>query len=132
MEDLQGLSVCRPAGYFTSFIDEMIQSGQITIVQPKSLEECYEALIDKEIDVVIIAELEGNAKIRQMGIADQVKASEAAANIGGLHVIFPKSIAQSARIVEEFNRILREMAKSGQLNEIVKRHLQLYYTNFGA
>jgi len=129
--DLHGKRACRPAGYFTSFIDEMIQSGELTLQQPKTLDDCYNALLKGETDVVIIAELEGNAKLKQMGIEDKVHASEKAINISGLHVIFPKSIDQSEVMLSDFNEAVRKMAAAGELEEIVSRHLEDYYSSFG-
>lgn len=129
--DLRGKRGCRPAGYFTEFIDGLIEAKQLELQQPKTLEDCYEALLKNEADVVFIAELEGNAKIRQMGIEDQVRASEKAINISGLHVIFPKSIGQSEELLTDFNDAVRTMAAAGDLDEIVSRHLEAYYNSYG-
>ena len=45
--------------------------------------------------------------------------------------IFPKSIAQSSDMVEKFNQTIRAMAISGELKQIVKRHLEMYYKDYG-
>ena len=131
LSDLRGLRACRPAGYFTDFIDDMVASGELQLEQPKTLDECYDALVKNETDLVIIAELEGNAKIKEMGIEEQVHLSEKAIRIGGLHVIFPKSIEQSEELKDKFNQTVRQMAETGELKKIVTRHLEEYYKSYG-
>ena len=130
LDDLRGKRGCRPAGYFTSFIDDLVQSGDHTLQQPKTLEDCFEALIGGETDVVFISELEGNVKLKEMGIEGQVQASQKAINISGLHVIFPKSLSESETMLSEFNDALRKMSAAGEMEEIVSRHLEAYYSSF--
>lgn len=129
--DLRGKRACRPAGYFTTFIDALIDAGELTLQQPKTLEDCYEALLENETDVVIITELEGNAKLKQMDIEDKVRASKKAIDISGLHVIFPKSIDKSQELLSSFNEAVSKMAATGDLDEIVSRHLEAYYASYG-
>ena len=130
MDDLRGKRGCRPAGYFTSFIDELVEAGDHALQQPKTLEDCFEALVAGETDVVFISELEGNVKLQEMGITDQVVASEKAINISGLHVIFPKSLTESETMLSDFNEALRKMSAAGEMEEIVSRHLDAYYSSF--
>lgn len=129
-DDLRGKRGCRPAGYFTSFVDELVQSGDLALQQPRTLDDCFEALIEGETDLVFISELEANAKLKEMGLEGQVQASEKAINISGLHVIFPKSLAESETMLSEFNTALGKLADTGEIEEIVSRHLEAYYSSF--
>jgi polar amino acid transport system substrate-binding protein len=129
MSDLAGLKVCRPGGYFTDFLDAMIEAKQFEFHQPKELATCFRDLLADKVDVVIIGEFEANSMLVDLGAFDQVVHSDVAVTSAGLHVIFPKSVPGSPELLDRFNATLRAMASSGELNAIVERHMKAYYAS---
>jgi polar amino acid transport system substrate-binding protein len=130
LEDLRGQRVCRPTGYFHDFLDELIDSGQIDFYQPRQLDTCFRDVVEGTADVVVIGELDGYAKLVEMKLADQIVRSDVAANVGGLHVIFPKSDPNSQALLQRFDSVLGDMKRSGEMAEIAERHLKAYYASF--
>lgn len=126
-EDLIGLRVCRPAGYFTHDIQDLIDQNLIEYQTPKSVEECFQRVFDEEADVASVNELTGGSIIIQNGWEKDLQAAEQALAVQSLHMIFPRNVKQSEDILNRFNDSLTAMADTGQLNDIISRHIQAYY-----
>ena len=129
LDDLRGQRVCRPEGYFHDFLDQLINSGQIDFYEPRQLDTCFQDVVEGTVDVVVIGELDGDAKLVEMKLVDQIARSDVAANVGSLHVIFPKSDPNSPALLERFDSVLRDMKSSGEMAEIAERHLKAYYAS---
>lgn len=128
-DDLIGLRLCRPDGYFTHDIDSLVAENLITHVAPVEVADCFQMLIDGEVDLVSINELTGNATIIQNGWQEQVIASDQAMAVQSLHAIFPKSTRNGRTLTYRFDQALATLSEDGRLNEIISRHIEAYYAN---
>ncbi len=131
-EDLVGLRLCRPDGYFTHDLDQLIADNVITLSQPERVVECFQMLRDGQIDLVTINEFTGMAEITRQGWTDEISAHEQAMAVQSLHMIFPKATRTGRTLTYRFNEALAALDESGELNEIIQRHIQAYYDSLEA
>lgn len=129
--DIAGKTLCRPAGYFTHDLDragrEWIKKGVIKLVQAESPDACFEALMRGEVDAVTINEFLGKSKIRDLGLTGAVQALNRPLSIEGLHVIISKKHWRGTTHLYRFNAGLQELKKSKRYDEIISRHLGIFY-----
>jgi len=130
LDDLKGHTVCRNEGYFTDFLDEMIQADQIEFIQFKQTEDCWRGLTDGSIDFVVQGEFETIALLHDMDLSDDVARSEIAVDARGVHLIFPKINPDSEALRDQFDRAFRAMSESGELAQMVEQHLSDFFASF--
>lgn len=132
ISDLTGHQVCRAAGYFTDFLDALIDSGQIGFHQEKNIKECWIGLADGTYDFVAQGEYEAIAQLAELDLSDRFVRSDNVVATKTLHLVFPKSVQESEGLRDQFNQAFRDMERSGVLNRIVERHLKAFFASFDA
>lgn len=130
IDDIKGYRVCRAVDYYTEFMDHLIESGEIEFTQPKDVNECWRGLADGSFDFVIQAEFASVAQHAELGLTDEIIRSDTVVSTQSYHAIFPKSVSESRRLRDDFNRAVRRMGETGALNQIVERHLKTFFANF--
>lgn len=129
--DIAGKTLCRPAGYFTHDLDradrQWLKKGVITLVQAESPDACFELLLKGEVDGVTVNEFLGKQKIHDLGLTGAVEALKRPLSIEGLHVLISKKHWRGTTHLYRFNAGLEELKKSRRYDEIVSRHLGLFY-----
>ncbi|NBC32036.1 MAG: transporter substrate-binding domain-containing protein [Alphaproteobacteria bacterium] len=130
-EDMEGRTLCRPAGYYTFDLDQngrrWLVHDKITLVQPRSVRECFELLADGEVDGVTINEFTGRLEVHRMGLSDRITAHPRALSIQGLYALVPKTHPRATVILYHFNQGLRALRETDEYNQILQRHLSAYW-----
>lgn len=129
--DLHGKTLCRPAGYFTHDLDRAdrrwLSDGLITLVQPPTPDACFDMLIAGDVDAVALNEFLGVQKMFEMGLTDAVAPLSRPVSIEGLHVLISKRHWRGTAHLYRFNAGLAKLKQSDRYNEIVSRHLALFW-----
>ena len=125
--DVVGKRLCRPQGYFTHDLDragrDWLSTGAITLVQPATPRECFEALTRGEVDAVTLNVFVGAQAIGEMGLRGQVVPLERPLSSESLHVIISKTHWRGTTHLYRINAGLRALRDSARYDEIVGRHL---------
>lgn len=128
-EDLHGMRLCRPAGYFTFDLTDrgLIPGDTITLDRPKSVSECFDKLVDGEIDFVALNEFTGQSAIRDLDYGDLVTASEQLTDTIGLRLIIHREHPRAVALLRQFDQGLSALRRSGRYDEIIGRHLAIFH-----
>lgn len=125
IEGLYGLILCRPESYYIHDLQPL--EGNVEIKRPKTLEECFDLLLDQAVDVVPVGELVGkhtrdsNSRYEKILMVEKGRMSKQS-----LHLIFSKKFPHSERLHSEFNQKFNEMMASREIDQIKNRHLRIY------
>jgi polar amino acid transport system substrate-binding protein len=128
-EDLHGMRLCRPAGYFTFDLTErgLVPGDTIEFERPQTVGECFNMLVDGAIDFVALNEFTGQSAIKELGYEDLVTASEQLTDTLGLRLVIHRENPGAEALLEQFNGGLNALRESGAYDEIVGRHLAIFH-----
>lgn len=129
--DIAGKTLCRPAGYSTHDLDradrQWLSRGMVTLRQPPSPEACFEALMAGTVDAVTVNVFLGASKIVSMGLRGKVVPIDKPLSRETLHVIISKTHWRGTTHLYRINAGLAALRDSGRYNEIVSRHLEIFW-----
>ena len=129
--DLHGKRLCRPQGYFTHDFDrsdrQWLTLDLVELVQAESPDACFELLMTGQVDAVTLNEFLGLTKISELGLASFVQPVQRPLSIEGLHVIISKRHWRGTTFLYRFNAGLEALRASERYDEIVSRHLGLFW-----
>ena len=129
--DMVGRTLCRPAGYFTHDLDRpdrrWLSQGLITLRQPDTPQECFQLLVDGEVDAVALNEFLGVQTMFDMGLNDDVTPLARPLSEQALHVVISKTHWRGTAHLYRFDAGLRALKQSADYNEIVNRHLAHFW-----
>jgi polar amino acid transport system substrate-binding protein len=132
--DLEGKRICRPAGYYTFDLDaperRWLSEDKITLVQPRTVADCFEMLVDGEVDGVTVNNFTGRQQIEDLNISDRVFERERAISIQTLHVLVPKTHPRATVMLYRFNQGLRALKTEDGYDEILDAHLSAFWAQF--
>ncbi|WP_299150415.1 transporter substrate-binding domain-containing protein [uncultured Tateyamaria sp.] len=133
--DIEGRTLCRPAGYFTHDLDRAdrrwITDAKITLKQPATVAACFDMLVSGEVDAVAMNEFTGRAAIKDMGLKDQVEVVQGRPiSIEGLHVLVHKDHPDAATLMETINGGLDAIKASGEYQQVIDRHMTKIWADF--
>lgn len=133
--DMVGKTLCRPSGYFTFDFDQdgrnWLKDGKITLKQPQAVKDCFDMLMSGEVDAVAINEFTGRAKIKEMGLKDQVEAvATRPLSITGHHVVVYKDHPQAQELIALVNAGLAASKASGEYQKVLDRHMTRIWEDF--
>ena len=130
-DDLAGYRLCRPAGYFTHDLVELMKNSKTTLTQPDTLAECFEMLRDGEVDVVpvdlfsaksaIASVFENDREVQQLSIVFSKQS---------MHVLVPKNHPEGEALVAAINKALFKLETRGILQSIRDNHATIYLQQF--
>ena len=117
--DVEGRTLCRPAGYFTHDLDRAdrrwLSDGKITLTRPVTVKECFDLLTNGEVDAVALNEFTGRAAINDLNLKDRVEIVQGRpVSIEGLHVLVHKEHPSSADMIATINDGLAAIKESGE------------------
>ncbi|WP_233416704.1 LysM peptidoglycan-binding domain-containing protein [Halovulum marinum] len=125
--DLFGARLCRPAGYSSFMLEERdLVEPNVTLLQPVTPSDCFEALLAGEADVVALAEDVARDVISDLDAADRVVKQDALDTVATLHVVISKNNPKAQEYLTLLNEGIDEIKDSGEWFEIVRRHLSEY------
>ena len=128
-DELHGMRLCRPAGYYTFDLTRrgLIPGETIELERPQAVGDCFHKLVDGEVDFVTLNQFTGQSAIREFGYGDIVSASEQLADTLGLHMVIHREHPEAIKLLRQFDGGLSELRKSGRYDEIVGRHLAIFH-----
>ncbi|MEM8950452.1 MAG: transporter substrate-binding domain-containing protein [Pseudomonadota bacterium] len=128
-EALHGMRLCRPAGYFTFDLTNrgLIPGDTIELDRPQTVADCFNKLVDGEIDFVALNEFTGQSAIKELDYGDLVTASEQLTDTIGLRLIIHRDHPRAIALLRQFDQGLSALRKSGRYDEIVGRHLAIFH-----
>ncbi len=132
--DIEGKTLCRPAGFSTSDLDRpdrrWIEKGKVTLVQPLAVQDCFSMLMAGEVDGVAINEFTGRAAVRSLNLADKVEALEGRAlAIETLHVLVHKDHPRALELLDTVNSGLAQIRANGEFQRVIDRHLPQFWAS---
>ncbi len=134
--DIIGKTLCRPKGYFTHDLDRAgrrwLTDKKITLVQAESPDACFELLLKKEVDAVTVNVFLGASKISSLGLRGVVVPLERPLSEEGLYVVISKKHWRGTTFMYRFNAGLAALKASDRYNEIVSRHLGIFWDSIKA
>ena len=122
--DYAGARICRPEGWYTFDLEEKgLIEPIVTMVFPKSLNDCFEMLLNGDVDVVP-TEIENGASIAlDMGAQDKVVQNPYLTNFLNLSFVTHKTNPRGRVYLALLNRGLTEMRESGEWYAIISSGL---------
>lgn len=129
--DVVGKTLCRPNGYFTFDLDragrDWLSDNLITLVQPDTPRDCFDLLMRGEVDAVTVNVFTGAQAIDEMGLKGQAIPLEKPLSSEGLHVVISKTHWRGTTHLYRINAGLRALRESDRYEEIVARHLGVFW-----
>jgi polar amino acid transport system substrate-binding protein len=131
--DLQGKTICRPAGYSTYMLEEKdLVAPFVTLATPASPADCFEGLASGAYDAVVLAAEVANDAIAAQGLTGRVIAHDALAGVATLHLVTAKTNPRGKEKLELFNTGLRALRNDGEWFNIVSRHMAAHQAKSGS
>ncbi len=131
--DIVGKTLCRPAGYFTHDLDRVgrnwLKKDLITLVQPESPAACFALLQQGKVDAVALNVFLGASKINELGLRGKAIPLERPLSEESLHVVISKRHWRGTTHLYRINAGIAALKDSGRYNEIVTRHLGIFWNS---
>jgi len=127
--DLHGSKICRPAGYFTFDLANqgLIDGETITLVQPSTVGECFNALEKGTVDYVSVNLFTAQLALAKEGNLEVIKPLDTMITSMPLRLVAHKENAEAAyKWMDAFNEGLRRIQENGLMKDIVEFHRQKY------
>ena len=133
--DLEGKTLCRPAGYSTYIFDQngrnWLKSGHISLKIGDSPADCLELLAEGEVDAAVLNEFLGRKKIKELGLGDRVRVAEGQPiSVDGNHMVVHKSHPQGDALLAVFETGLDRIKADGTYQRIVDEHMTRVWAEF--
>ena len=123
-EDAHGLKLCRPEGYFTHDLEVMgLVPPAIIRVAGKSPTDCFERLVDGEVDLVSVNADTSDQTITELNVRDKVSEVIQLATIQTLHVVGLKKNPDTRINLLRVNRGIIGLREDGTFVQLAARHL---------
>lgn len=122
--DLIGKTLCRPANYETSDLDEngrnWISEGKVTLKQPASVQQCFRLLLNNEVDAVVVNEFSGRAVLKSLNAEDKVTVvNSRPVSIRNLFAVVHKDHPRAQELLDDVNNGVKAIQASGTYQQIV-------------
>ena len=127
IDDLDGLNLCRPEGYFADDIAAKVANGRIIRTAPETPADCFRMLVEGDVDVVSLSAMVGNGEIIKLGLDDQIDVADTPLAIRPLHIVYPKFDARSRGTMGKIDLELRRMEADGTMATIIEKHLRAHF-----
>ncbi|QYX57440.1 transporter substrate-binding domain-containing protein [Roseovarius sp. SCSIO 43702] len=129
--DVEGMTLCRPAGFFTHDLDRAdrrwLADGKITLLQPETPEDCFEEVMAGHADAAVFNVFLGGTKIVQMGLRGKIVPLETPLSRETLHVVVARTHWRGTVHLYRINSGLAALRASGRYDRIVARHLETFW-----
>ncbi|UWQ78501.1 transporter substrate-binding domain-containing protein [Leisingera sp. S132] len=129
--DVEGKTLCRPAGYFTHDLNRpdrrWLAEEKIGLVQPATPADCFRMVADGQVDAAAVNLFLGANTIVAENLRDTVVPLEKPLSEEGLHVVISKRHWRGTTHLYRINAGLQKLRDSGRFEEIMSRHLELFW-----
>lgn len=134
--DIIGKRICRPDGFLSFDLDrpgrEWLQKGLVTLVRAKDEPACFDKLLAGEVDAVSLNVFLGAQVITEMGLEGRVVPLDKPLSSLGMHVIISKKHWRGTTFLYRFNAGLAALKESDRYNQIVSKHLGIFWDRIKA
>lgn len=119
---LKGKRLCIPLGYLVQVdIQQMVDSGEITLHEPPTLDACARLLLLHRDDFFITDSKLGDIVLRGMGKdMGALRSSIAAFSSSSLYLIVARQNPQAVELLTTFNAGLAALRASGEYNRLIE------------
>lgn len=123
-EALFGARLCRPDGMFVGDLEaEGLVEPNVSLVAPPTAQDCFDALLVGEVNVVTMDALTAEKTLETTaGAARKVTELEGLATLQTLHAVAPRTSAAGRAALGRLNDGLRVMRGSGEWFAAVQKH----------
>ncbi|WP_293573541.1 transporter substrate-binding domain-containing protein [Phaeobacter sp.] len=129
--DLIGKTLCRPEGYYSHDLDRegrrWLTEEKVTLARAANPAACFRRLMAGEVDAVSLNLFLGADTLLAEGLRDRVIPLERPVSEEGLHVVISKRHWRGTSHLYRINAGLKALKKDGRFQEIVSRHLELFW-----
>jgi len=126
--DIHGKTLCRPKAAATFFLDKdgrnWLKDEKVKLVQPIQSDDCFQMLVDGDVDAVVLNEFHGRKAVVELGLQEQISvAGGQPIAIQGLHVVAHKDHPDAERLINLVASGIAKIKADGTHNRIVSSHL---------
>lgn len=122
--DALGLTICRPAGFFTHDLEAMgLSADKITRVSPSTATDCFELMRDGKVDLVTVNADTAETIINELGLENAFEEQLALSSVQTLRIVGMKSNPNSRVVLRRINQGLIKLRDSGDFRTIAATHL---------
>ena len=129
--DVVGRILCRPAGFATHMLDGQgrgwLKDKKISLKQPSSPDACFEMLVAGDVEGVVLNEFVGVQKLFELNLTEKVVPLPRPVSVEGLHVVISRKHWQGTTHLYRFNAGLAALRQTPRYDEIIARHLKLFW-----
>ncbi|MDC0657526.1 transporter substrate-binding domain-containing protein [Leisingera sp. SS27] len=129
--DVEGKTLCRPAGYFTHDLNRpgrrWLAEEKISLIQPETPADCFRMVAEGQVDAAAVNLFLGANTIVAEDLRDTVVPLEKPLSEEGLHVVISKRHWRGTTHLYRINAGLQKLRESGRFEEIMSRHLELFW-----
>lgn len=123
-EDFAGARMCRPAAWASSdLINNGLVEPVVTWLRPESFTECYELLLDGEVDVYAMDVEFIAANAVELGGGDRIVVNPSLTEFFPQGYVVHKTNPRKEEIIAALNAGLREMRETGEWYDVVASSL---------
>ncbi|MFW2542181.1 transporter substrate-binding domain-containing protein [Primorskyibacter sp. 2E107] len=130
-EDIFGKTICRPDGFLSFDLDtperQWLSTGKVTLVRGDDEPACFRKLQNGDVDAVSLNVFLGAQVIKEMGLQGQVVPLDRPVSSLGMHMIISKRHWRGTTFLYRFNAGLAKLKESDRYNEIVSKHLGIFW-----
>lgn len=124
-EDAHGMKICRPRGYFTHDLEVMgLVPPTIVMVAGANPKDCFERLIDGEVDLVTVNADTSDDMITELGISGQVGEVLNLASVQTLRAVGLKSNPRTRILLLRLNKGLGGLREDGTFRSLASVYLR--------
>ena len=129
IDDLIGKKICRKIGWYVFDLEEqgLIPNKNINLIQPNSMEDCFNMLLKGEVDFVASTKIVGNKITKDMGVDDKIESVEEISKLLSSHFIIHKSNPRADEILGKINGGMINLKKSGKMQKIKMDHAKNFF-----
>jgi Bacterial extracellular solute-binding proteins, family 3 len=125
--DFAGKRICRPEGYTTGVLEAAgLSVPTISLLRPVDANDCFQALVAGDVDLVSIDAEVGDSAIAKLGLTAEIEQNPHLMSLLSLHVIAHKSNARGVEMIGKLDAGVIEMYESGEWYDIVSTALTQY------
>ena len=122
--DLRGLRICRPSGYFTHDLEVIgLTPKTYKRFAPETPTNCFEMLMANKADVVTLNADTAENVIETLGVRSKVTELIDLTTIQTLHVVAAKN-RKGSKHIQRFNRGLKTITNNNIRKNVTNRHRQ--------
>lgn len=132
---MEGKTLCRPKGFSTFLLNQhgrkWESDGMVDLERPLQSDECFEMLVEGEVDAIVINEFHGRKSLARLGLKERVVVADAPpVSVQGLRVAVHKDLPDAEELVALIDEGIAKIQGNGTHSEIVTRHLTRIWSHY--